>query len=79
MLAIQSETKISLITDLRLFQVGNRYAIEYNKEDFYNYYDSKEEAMADFTKMANSLKRKDLEILTNKLYELAEVSENDRL
>lgn len=79
MLAIQTETKISLITDLRLYQLNGRYVIQYNKSDIYASYENKEEAMNEFILLSNHLRNEKLKIVADKLEELSEVSENDRL
>ena len=77
MLAIetQNKTKISLITDLRLYQINGKYVIQYNKSDIYASYDNKEDAMTDFILLSKDLKNKELKITTSKIEELAEVSE----
>jgi len=63
MLAIQTNTKISLITDLRLYQVKDRFLIYYNNSDVFKGYDTKEEAMTDFIKMSGELKKEKLVIV----------------
>jgi len=79
MLAIetQNKTKISLITDLRLYQINGKYVIQYNKSDIYGSYENKEEAMTDFILLSKDLKNKELKITTSKIEELGEM--NDRL
>ena len=79
MLAIetQNKTKISLITDLRLYQINGKYVIQYNKSDIYASYDNKEDAMTDFILLSKDLKNKELKITTSKIEELGEM--NDRL
>lgn len=78
MLAITGKDKISLITDLRLYQHIDRYIIQYNKSDIYASYETKEEAMQDFIKMSSQLKNEKLTILNQKLEELSEVANEEK-
>lgn len=78
MLAITGKDKISLITDLRLYQHIDRYVIQYNKSDIYASYETKEEAMQDFIKMSSQLKNEKLTILNQKLEELSEVANEEK-
>lgn len=72
MLAIQSDTNISLITDLKLYQEGNKYAIQYNNSNYYRVYDTKEEAMKEFKEMSNYVKDSKLKILDTRINEVEE-------
>lgn len=79
MLAISGKDKISIITKLEVYQIFGRYEIRYNNAETYAVYETKEEAMQEFIALSNNLKAEKLRIITDKLEELSEVSENDRL
>ena len=79
MLAITGKDKISIITKLELYQFREEYIISYNNRETYARYDNKEEARKEYIMLANELKKDKLKIIADKLEELSEVSENDRL
>ena len=64
MLAINTKESISLITKLAVYQENNKYMIQYNNKDCYKTYNTKEEAMTDFIRLSNYLKKSSLKILT---------------
>ena len=77
MLAITGKDRISLITDLKLYQINGRYVIRYNNDGYYNSYETKDEAMTDFILLSNELKKSGLKIVQDKLQELADISEKE--
>jgi len=78
MLAIQSEKNISLITDLKLYQDGNKYAIQYNNSNYYGVYDTKEEAKKDFKELSYYIQESKLTILNEKINYEIEIQEKEK-